>query len=396
MWYSILVQGGRSGRGQACQAKEQDVSTRYVYTSSLVEMSNCRAAPNEAGRIVVTPLRREEWEKELSRFPDREFVKFLLDGMAYGFRIGYKREVAPLVIANRNMLSAKANPAVVEDYLAKEVMLDRVVAVSAEAKVHVSRFGVIPKGSQPGKWRLIVDLSDPDGRSVNDGISGEGCSLSYVSVDDAARMVLRRGPGALLAKLDIESAYRIIPVHPDDRPLLGMRWKGVTYVDTNLPFGLRSAPKNFTALAYALSWVFVNRGDIRETIHYLDDYLFVGDPASEECAQALQRALALCEQLGVPIAREKVCQPSTSLTFLGIEVDTLAIELRLPQEKLERLKEAIYRVAGSEVMHKEGAPVASWPVTACLLRGQVRAYIPAQNDKSAVCGGQTASPYSPQ
>ena len=55
----------------------------------------------------------------------------------------------------------------------------------------------------------------------------------------------------------------------------------------------------------------------------------------------MQRALALCEQLGVPIAREKVCQPSTSLTFLGIEVDTLAMELRLPQEKLERLKEAI-------------------------------------------------------
>ena len=51
-------------------------------------------------------------------------------------------------------------------------------------------------------------------------------------------------------------------------------------------------------------------------------------------------------------------------------------------------------MAGSEVMHKEGAPVASWPVTACLSRGQVRAYIPAQNDKSAVCGGRTASPYS--
>ena len=187
------------------------------------------------------------------------------------------------------MLSAEA------DYLAKEVMLGRVVAVSAEAKVHISRFNVIPKRSQPGKWRLIVDLSDPDGKSINDGISGEGCSLSYVSVDDAARMVLQRGPGALLAKLDIESAYRIIPVHPDDRPLLGIRWKGVTYVDTTVPFGLRSAPKILTALADALSWVFINHGDIRDTIHYLDDYLFEGDPASEECAQALQRALALCE-----------------------------------------------------------------------------------------------------
>ena len=58
---------------------------------------------------------------------------------------------------------------------------------------------------------------------------------------------------------------------------------------------------------------------------------FVGDPALEECAQALSSAL--CEQLGVPVAKEKVCQPSTSMTFLGIEVDTLEMELRLPWQK---------------------------------------------------------------
>ena len=58
-----------------------------------------------------------------------------------------------------------------------------------------------------------------------------------------------------MAKLDIESAYRIVPVHPDDRHLLGMRWRGETYVDTVLPFGLRSAPKIFNALADALQWI---------------------------------------------------------------------------------------------------------------------------------------------
>ena len=42
---------------------------------------------------------------------------------------------------------------------------------------------MIPK-SEPGKWRLIVDLSSPKGASVNDGISKELCSLSYVHVDD--------------------------------------------------------------------------------------------------------------------------------------------------------------------------------------------------------------------
>ena len=43
--------------------------------------------------------------------------------------------------------------------------------------VHVSHFGVIPKGHQENKWRLIVDLSAPDGHSINSGIKPELSSL---------------------------------------------------------------------------------------------------------------------------------------------------------------------------------------------------------------------------
>ena len=102
----------------------------------------------------------------------------------------------------------------------------------------MSRFGVILK-NQPGRWRLIVDLSHPKGASVNDGIESELCSLSYTSVDAAVRIIMAMGPGVLLAKFDIESAYRLIPVHPDDILLLGMMWKDKLLVDTALPFGLR-------------------------------------------------------------------------------------------------------------------------------------------------------------
>ena len=46
----------------------------------------------------------------------------------------------------------------------------------------------------------------------------------------------------LLAKFDVESAYRIIPIHLNDRYLLGMQWQGNYFVDMALPFGLRSVP----------------------------------------------------------------------------------------------------------------------------------------------------------
>jgi len=96
---------------------------------------------------------------------------------------------------------------------------------------------VIPK-STPGKWRLIVKLSSPEGKSVNDGISIPRCSLSYVQVEDAVRGVAVMGRGSFMAKVDIHQAYRAIPVHPADCDLLGMVWQGKLFIDAALPFGL--------------------------------------------------------------------------------------------------------------------------------------------------------------
>ena len=78
----------------------------------------------------------------------------------------------------------------------------------------MNRFGLIPKGHNNGKFRLITDLSFPHGASVNDGITSDLVSLSYITVDDVAEIVQELGRGALLAKMDIEAAYWLIPVHP--------------------------------------------------------------------------------------------------------------------------------------------------------------------------------------
>ena len=63
--------------------------------------------------------------------------------------------------------------------------------------------GVVPKGHTPGKWRLITDLSHPDGNSVNDGIEGQLCLMKYTSVEAVAAAAQQLGQGGLLAKLDI-------------------------------------------------------------------------------------------------------------------------------------------------------------------------------------------------
>ena len=64
-------------------------------------------------------------------------------------------------------------------------------------------------------------------------------------------MVSRFGPGALIAKFDIEHAYRNVAVHPSQRFLLGMIWRENFYVDLALPFGLRWTP---LFLPLSLTW----------------------------------------------------------------------------------------------------------------------------------------------
>lgn len=81
---------------------------------------------------------------------------------------------------------------------------------------------------------------------MNNDIHKSWCSLSYVTMGDGAQGLASFGKGALMAKVDIRSTYRVIPVHPKDQWLMGMRWQKKFYVNTTLPFGLRSAPNSFS------------------------------------------------------------------------------------------------------------------------------------------------------
>ena len=108
-------------------------------------------------------------------------------------------------------------------------------------------------------------------------------SLSCVSVDDVVAGIIQWGRGTSLAKMDIRQAYRNVPIHPSDRPFLGMQWQGATFVDAALSFGLRSAPLIFSAIADVLQRVMEKMG-IEWVAHYIDDFITMGAPSSNECA----------------------------------------------------------------------------------------------------------------
>jgi hypothetical protein len=200
---------------------------------------------------VVSPFNLHQFACELQSHPDRSKVDYVLSGIAHSFDIGFLPQF-PVTSGQKNKASAIAHPEIVDAYLQNEVALGRVAGPflsSPLPNLHVSSFGVIPKAGQPGKWRLILDLSSPHGRSVNDGIDPEQFSLQYIKFDKVAAMVTKLGWGALMAKFDVQSAYRNIAVLPSEHHLLGMKWQGKLYVDLALPFGLHSAPDIFNSIA---------------------------------------------------------------------------------------------------------------------------------------------------
>ena len=137
--------------------------------------------------------------------------------------------------------------------------------------------------------------------------------------------------GALMIKVDIRSAYRVVPIHPADRWLRGMIWEGSVFVDTALPFGLRLAPKIFSALADAAEWIVRQQG-VEFVIHYLDDFLVVATANEFSGSHSLRLLL---------VAWDKLEFPSSCLTFLGFKLDSMRNEIRLPREKLEDIRKEI-------------------------------------------------------
>ena len=313
------------------------IDGHYRYTRDLLALAAC-IPPGPALRWprYHSPIRLDLLQPYLDAHPDRSYAAYISDGLRNGFRVGFHYGSQHLKSVNRNHPSCLDKPSTVNERIQAELAAGRLLGPIDPAHltpVHVSPMGLVPKPHQKDKFRLIVDLSSPATRSVNDGIPSNLCSLQYASIDEAVAIVSLLGRGTMLVKIDLKDAYRIVPVHPDDYHLLGIHWNKHTYLDRALPFGLRSAPKIFTAVADFIAWALHQHG-IAHQLHY---FLFLGTPLTDEAQRALDTVTQVLRMLGIPIAIHKTEGPDTMLVFLGIIIDTINFELRLPEEKLARL-----------------------------------------------------------
>ena len=145
-----------------------------------------------------------------------------------------------------------------------------------------------------------------------------------------------------MSKQDLSDAFRHILVHDGDRELLGCTWPVkidgtvVTgyFLDTFLPFDLRSSPALFLKFVDGLKFVMSSK-DVSPIWNYLDDFWTCGPPSpAPHCQNSLDVMLRTCDELGFKTSAEKTVQPNTNLILLGIELDSLAQESRFDQARL--------------------------------------------------------------
>jgi hypothetical protein len=284
---------------------------------------------------VSTPIVVPALARLLSLHPDRALVDFLLEGFTFGFSLGVHGVVSQG--CRPNLRSTQDDPGSVSRALSQEISRGHShgpFPAPPFDPFHASPLGIVSK--KGGSHRLILDLSDHHDGSVNAGISPEEFAVSYCSFDDAVSLVLDAGPTPFMAKVDIKHAFRLCPVRPSDWPLLCFHWLGSYFFDSRLPFGLRSSPFIFNSFADALHWILSSVLSLRRVIHYLDDF-FLCHSSLPACAADMRRLISLFDHLGVPLAPAKVCGPARTLTFLGIEIDSVLRVARLPADKFAAL-----------------------------------------------------------
>lgn len=295
--------------------------------------------PNFIGarRTIHSGLNLEKWEQLLQGYHDNEICFFL----RYGWPIGYHSPNIPVSV-HRNHPSADMHPAHIEDFIRKELCHKAIVGPFRSAPFHpwTRRSPMMTREKKnTTKRRVIIDLSFPEGHSVNDGIDiksiyGRNTTYTLPSIMDLTALVLHLGGRPWLWKADLARAYRQLRLDPIDTPLLAMGFKHDTYLDLCPSFGCRSSSSACQRVAAAV--VFLMRKKGWNVLAFLDD--FAGVQASEEEAKAAyEDFIQLTATLGLQLSLDKCAPPSQCVEWLGYDVSTITMTVAIPQEKMTQV-----------------------------------------------------------
>ena len=263
------------------------------------------SVPLVAKTLPVGSRLQNFWQTWLELGAGPKIVQTLKEGYTLPFRIRPNLTRSPTVI------SCYVNPHR-NSYLLEA--LHQLMDKNAIELVHnptslgfFNRLFLVPKPNN--KWLPILDLS-----KLNLFLKVEKFKME---TPETIRTSLQQGEW--VTSVDFKDAYFHIPIQEQSRKYLRFHVQGRTYQFKALPFGLSTAPMEFTVLAKEVKLMAIHKG-IR--IHqYLDDWL-VRASSHSICLQHTQTLVKMCQDLGWLVNTEKSeLEPKQVFNFVGYQFD---------------------------------------------------------------------------
>ena len=305
---------------------------------------------------IATPFNALAWAQRLAatRYPNPAAAVTLVKCLRLGVDLGFygNRDVVQI---GPNLQSAAEHPEAIDKNIADELLIGRrkgPFTLTPFNNFYSNPLGVVFKKGK-SKARVIHHLSWP--RSIESPSVNASITEFIVRLDafDKALVAVRElGKGCLMSKIDIESAYRCIPVRPADWPLLGLQWQDQYYFDIVMQFGITSATAIFEWYSSAAEYMVQHTCALKHLIHYVDDFMTFNQGLSS-AKLALDSVLKLFAELGIPISMNKLEGPATSMIFLGILFDSDSMTIRLDDDKLSCIHQELLLWSDRSTASKE-------------------------------------------
>ena len=197
-----------------------------------------------------------------------------------------------------------------------------------------------------GKFRRISNSSKQSASqtSVNGCVEEEEATIQYVTVGQAVEesvRILKEGGTPKYDKYDMVTAFRILPLRPDQVGYAGFTdGDGNEWVELRFGFGNRIAPRLYSSLSGLIGWLLKHVFGLSCTLVYLDDYLIISIDG-EQSELVAEIAEMVFELLGLEVEKEKTLKSEDTAVFLGLELDAIKQETRIPEMKKESLIELV-------------------------------------------------------
>ena len=347
------------------QSKKVKLQSGKLFVDKVLPDSSCDFAPNldfppsyfidlhkkvrEAGTYNFAGARIDLKHSKINVNLFRE----LLDGyedvevcqyLQYGFPLGLAQEIF-LEQSLKNHQSAFTYFSYVDTLVEKEIGHCGITGpfpMEPFSPTMISPMMTAPKN--PGARRPVFDASYGDW-SLNENTPqksylGGPYNFSFPSVLDFAELVVQQGKGCLMYKRDLSRWFLQLPVDPAEYDKLGFIWRGQLWFWISFVWGTRHAGYSGQRVASAVLYIFRKYGlqkfkEPYNAMVYMDDY--GGCESGEKAFTAFDDLGKLLADLGIKESKKKALSPSTKMTFLGVEFDSMDMAMRVNDTKRKEI-----------------------------------------------------------